>query len=379
MRQRKKNRFSLTTLAGFIVALCLLAIYSGFEKGDLSVDSFFGSAGTTATSERFADSAAGTASHDSRYRFPTRLRVGTYNLHNFCDEDRISGKKKFQRRAPKPAKEKEAIYRTILKVQPDVLAVQELGGEKWLEEIAEALEARGLSFPYRVLLEGYDSYNRVAIFSRVPFSKIVKLGVPRKLTRGLLGVVIPVADGKAFYFYTTHLKSKVSNDIDDPESSSRRLREARLVRRLIDYGVTDEKTAAKIPSVPNMSVPAKIKKAGPPTLFALVGDFNDDPGSAALAPLEASTFATALPAKGTLGSVATYVNVKRNYFNTFDRIFVSPTIYNKYYVPNSARIADFPWASTASDHRLVYADIDFSLPQTAEETKNSLRSSALGK
>lgn len=363
-RRRKKNRFSLTVLALFLAVLCIGALFNEASNSSNS-QNYVPARTQTASAENSGVPATETPSaapqrQNSHFAFPSRLRVGTYNLHNFHDRDRVSRDGKYRTKHPKPDKEKEALYRTILTVRPDVLAVQEIGGNAYLEEMAQALAARGLEFPYRELLVAYDRYNRVAILSRVPFSKTIKLEVRRKLMRGLLGIGIPVADGQIFYVYTTHLKSKISNDPDDPEAGEKRGREAVLIRRLIEFDVRDEKTAEKIPANRNIGVPANLKKNEAPALFALMGDFNDNPGTPALAPLEASTFATALPAKASDGGNVTFVNARYNYYNTFDRIFVSPTVYKKFYVPLSAKIADFPWAGTASDHRLVYADFDFS-------------------
>lgn len=332
-------RLTLTCLLAFFAVLCFAA-------------HFFSRAGT-------ADAAAPAGTPAERFEFPTRLRLGTYNLHNFRDENRYSREGKFLYKSPKPDREKRALYRTILEARPDILAVQEIGGEPWLDELAESLARSGLAFPYRALLDGEDKFNRLAILSRVPFSRTIEISAPRKLTRGLLGIVVPVAGGKNFYVYCVHLKSKLSSDPDDPECARRRLREARYVRRLIDFRVVDEKTAAKIPASLKVAVPANMKKNAP-ELFALVGDFNDDPASAPLRPLEAETFARGLPARDSAGGAFSYLNPRREYFHAFDRILVSPEIFKKFYVPESAKIADFPWAADASDHRLVYADFDFS-------------------
>jgi endonuclease/exonuclease/phosphatase family metal-dependent hydrolase len=174
----------------------------------------------------------------------------------------------------------------------------------------------------------------------------------------LLGVVVPVADGKLLVVYNVHLKSKVSSDPDDPESNERRSREARYVRRLIEYNVCEEKTAEKIPASVRARMPSRMEFA-PPELFLLLGDFNDVPASKPLASLEVESFARSLPARNDTGGILTFFNPQRGYFHTFDRIFASPEIFKKYYVPSSAKIAEFPWSQTASDHRLVYADFDF--------------------
>ena len=301
----------------------------------------------------------------SLFEFPERLRVATYNLHNFRDENRFSEKGEFRYKYPKTDKEKNALYRTILEVRPDVLAVQEIGGDAWADELAETLARRGLAFPYRVCLEGGDEYNRLAILSRVPFFREIKIPAPKKLTRGLLGVVIPVDGGNLLHVYNVHLKSKVSSDPDDPECNERRSREARYVRRLIEFNISDEKSAAKVPASVRLEAPRHWKKS-PPELFLLLGDFNDVPRSDSLAALEAESFARALDAKNENGGVLTYFNPRRGYFFTFDRIFASPKLFRKYYVPASARIAEFSWSQAASDHRLVYADFDFSVEESGK-------------
>lgn len=341
----QKARIGVVALLVGVAALCFFALLFSRERG-------VEPAGVPAP-------AAGTETRGEAFAFPSHLRIGTYNLHNFRDEHRFSAEGRFRSFAPKPDAEKQAVYRTILEARPDILAVQEIGGEEWLDELAEALARRGLAFPYRALLCGADSRNRMAILSRVPFSKTIEIAATKKLARGLLGVVVPVSGGGLLHVYCVHLKSKVSSDPDDPECDARRRREARFIRRLIDFRVEDEKTAEKIPASQKFTVPAALKK-NPPALFALVGDFNDDPGSSPLRALEASSFASALPAKDSCGSAITYANPRREYFHAFDRIFVSPEIYGKYYVPASAKIADFPWAAAGSDHRLVYADFDFS-------------------
>lgn len=344
-----KQRFTLVALLGFVAAICVAFAFAEPDR-------------------REPESAVVAATSEASLEPPSRLRVGTYNLRNFHNENRFSGKGKFVYKGPKPEKSKLAMYRIICEVRPDILAVQEIGGEAWLDELATALERRGLSFPYRTWLEGDDRFHRLAVLSRIPFDREIKISAHRTLSRGLLGVSVALAEGKTLYIYNVHLKSKVASNRDDPDWNRRRLDEARAVRRLIDYRILDEKAAERIPYALRSAVPDKFKKATP-ELFLLVGDFNDVPESKPLAPLEADAFARALPAKDSAGGVKTYFNPKRGYFHTLDRIFVSPEIFKKYYLPDSARIADFPGASTASDHRLVFADFDFSENRSRNEEK----------
>lgn len=342
MAKKRKLRFSLVSLLTAVAALCVIAFYSSAE--DLLA--------------KVPENRAGTPSGE--FVFPEKLRVATYNLHNFRDENRVNENGVFRYKHPKSEKEKKLLYKTILEVRPDILAVQEIGGKIWLDELAAALAREGLEYPYRVLLEGYDKHNRNAILSRVPFSKTIALKMNRQMTRGVLGIVVPVAGGQLFHVYNVHLKSKVSNEPDDPECVQRRSREARVVRRVVEFGIDDEKLAEKINGAARFVPPQNIARRKTPKLFVIVGDFNDVPASSPLAPLEAETFATALPAKNDDGGVFTYFNPHHGYFHTFDRLFVSPEIYKKFYVPESAKIAEFSWSQKASDHRLVYADFDFS-------------------
>jgi len=349
MHNRRKLRFSLVSLLTAVAVLCVAAFYSAQQNP------FAGTPSSVSEAE------------SGEFSFPEKLRVATYNLHNFRDENRYNDNGVFRYKHPKPEKSKQAIYDTILDVRPDILCVQEIGGKVWLDELANALAQRGLSFPYRVVLNAYDTHNRNAILSRVPISKTIELKLSHQITRGVLGVVVPVAGGRLFYVYNVHLKSKVSKEPDDPESVQRRSREARVVRRVIEFGIDDEKLAEKINGAARFVPPPGIAKRKSSELFVLVGDFNDVPESKPLEPIEAKAFATALPAKNSDGGVFTFFNPNRGYFHTFDRIFVSPEIFKKFYVPESAKIAEFSWSQKASDHRLVYADFDFSEKSETDE------------
>lgn len=348
MAESKNLRLTLCFLLAIVAGLCATAIALR-ESGNLS-----------APEE--------TRLVDTPFRFPEHLRIATYNLNGFRDENRFSDDGKFRYKYPKSEKSKRTLYETVLAVRPDVLAVQEIGGNAWLEEFSEALAHRGLPFPYRVCLNAHDEYNRLAILSRVPFSKTIEIQAPEKLTRGLLGIVIPVTGGNLLHVYNVHLKSKVSTDPDDPECNERRSREARYLRRLIELGIDDEITAKKIPSSVRFKK-NEFRAGTPPKYFLLLGDLNDTPGSKPLASLEVETFARTLPAKNDDGGILTYFNPKRGYFHTFDRIFASPALFKHFYVPDSAKIFESSQAQTASDHRLVYADFDFT--ETARRVRKS--------
>lgn len=306
--------------------------------------------------------------------FAETLRVASYNLKRYSGSaygTNVGGGTR-----PKPADECSAVRDVILEVRPDIIAVQEIGDEEWLDKLADDLEKaeNGIAFPHRILLRGSDRFNRLAVLSRLPFKQKIIIPAPAQiLTRGLLGVEVAVGNGeKAFRLYNIHLKSKISNNKDDPDSNLRREREARCVRSLIETRVADRSEAKR--KVFSMVGKAEKLPAGSPVeLFAIVGDFNDLPHSKQLESIEDENFAKILPAKaknppseGAGTEFFTYFH-PRSYTNaaylkyrgTYDRILVSPSLYKNHYVPESAKIANVPAAKKASDHRLIYADFEF--------------------
>src|SRR5439155_3736000 len=91
------------------------------------------------------------------------FRVATYNLENYLDEPT-------QTRAAKSAEAKAKVREHILAVKPDVLALQEIGSVRALEELRTSLREAGLALPYWEHVGGADTNVHVAIVSRVPFT-----------------------------------------------------------------------------------------------------------------------------------------------------------------------------------------------------------------
>ena len=80
------------------------------------------------------------------------LTIASYNLENYLVTDRmIDGR--YRKEYPKPEVEKRALRANIIAVNPDILAVQEIGDLPYLEELQRDLARDGLSYPYIYLGE----------------------------------------------------------------------------------------------------------------------------------------------------------------------------------------------------------------------------------
>ncbi len=274
------------------------------------------------------------------------LRIATYNLRNYLVMDR-QVEASWRPSYPKPESEKTMIREVIHSTVPDILLVQEIGGVDFLEELRADLALDGLDYPYAIHLEGADPDRHLAILSMLPAQEVVKhtdlefkyLERREVVKRGMLEVCFEGPDGQPFSVFAVHLKSRWSQDDDDPESALRRTREAeacrnRIVARTTELGVKN---------------------------YIIAGDFNDVPGSAAMrrfyqrGSLAVGSF---LPAADSRGEVWTYFYEKEATYQSVDGFVVSPDFLS-YVSAGRGNIVDLPGALSGSDHRMVYADFNF--------------------
>lgn len=278
-----------------------------------------------------------------------RLRVATWNLENYNVIDRMTPDG-WRRAAPKAEKQKDALRRVVRALNADLLAVQEVGGPEFVEELRRDLIAEGVTYAHAATLEGPDPHRRVAVFSKKPFTAIrsharleTGFGIPSPnervalVNRGLLGVEIRVA-GKSVALYVVHLKSRLTRDPRDPRSENERVAEASAVlRRLADDGV-----------------------GKPETLAILAGDFNDGPNTKSVSGF-APSFVRLEP-KDARGETWTYRNDRKGFLNRSDYLFATPAM-------NACAVRTFlpdsPACIEASDHRPVAAD--FEIPEKASK------------
>jgi len=159
--------------------------------------------------------------------------VVTYNVENYLDRDTDTRKAKLTNARAK-------VRDSLLALNPDVIALQEVGARSALRELQSSLRSQGLDLPYSEWVSGWDTNIHVAILSRFPFvqrhphTNEVYLLSGRRLhvSRGFAEVTIQVNDSYRFTLFTAHLKSKRRVGIAD--EAEMRLEEARLLRRLLD-------------------------------------------------------------------------------------------------------------------------------------------------
>lgn len=186
------------------------------------------------------------------------FRLATYNVESYLDTPTST-------RTAKSAESKTAVRRSILALQPDVLALQELGSLPALLELRQSLQAEGLDLPYWQFLSATDTNIHIALLSRFPFvasrphtnDSFLLNGRRFHVSRGFAEVEIRPNAGYSFTLIAAHLKSRRA--LAQADETEFRLEEAKLLRELIDQRLA----------------------ASPEANLVVLGDFNDtkDSGS----------------------------------------------------------------------------------------------------
>lgn len=181
------------------------------------------------------------------------FRVATYNVENYLDQPTET--RRFVKSEPAKAKIRE----TIRAINPDVLALEEMGSTSALLELRASLKAEGCDFPYWEHVRGFDTNIHVAILSKLPFvashphtnENFLLDGRRFQVSRGFAEVEIRAASNFTFSVLAAHLKSR--RPVASADEAELRLQEARLLRDIVD---------------------AKFK-ANPAAKVIVLGDFND--------------------------------------------------------------------------------------------------------
>ena len=181
------------------------------------------------------------------------FRVATYNLENYLDQPTAT------RPHPKSAEAKAKIREGIRALNPDVLAVQEMGSVSALLELRASLKADGLDYPYWEHVSGFDTNIHVAVLSKFPIvarrphtNDNFLLGGRRfGVSRGFAEVDIRPGPACTFTLITTHLKSR--RPVPEADEAELRLEEAKILREIIDARLA----------------------ANPYAKLVVLGDFND--------------------------------------------------------------------------------------------------------
>ncbi len=181
------------------------------------------------------------------------VRIATYNVENYLDQPTES------RPRVKSAEARAKVRESIRALNPDVLALEEMGGTNALLELRASLMAEGADFPFWELIGGADTNIHVAVLSRLPIvarhphtNEVYLLDGRRfRVSRGFAEVDIRAATNFTFTLIAAHLKSR--RPAPEADEAEQRLEEAKILR-----GIVDEHF-----------------KAEPDARLVVLGDFND--------------------------------------------------------------------------------------------------------
>jgi endonuclease/exonuclease/phosphatase family metal-dependent hydrolase len=266
------------------------------------------------------------------------FHVATFNVENYIEEP---GSK----RPLKTEEARRAVCQSIVALQPDVIALEEMGSTNALLEIQSALKKSGLSLPFWDHLQGADTnihlalLSRFAILNRNPHTNESFLLDGRRfyVSRGFLDEDLQISPHFKLALIAAHLKSKLGSPIGDEEEM--REQEAVLLRRIIDARLT----------------------ANPGEPLIVLGDFNDTKDSRALKTIlgrgRNALFDTR-PAERNAGGIAgpawTEFYAKEDVYSRIDYILISHNL-EKAWLKQETYVLSLPDWARASDHRPLVA------------------------
>ena len=180
------------------------------------------------------------------------FRVASFNLENYLESPS-------EARAAKSSAAKAKVCESILAIQPNVLALQEMGNAGALAELRQNLSRGGLDFGFVEQVAGPDTNIHLVVLSQFPITAArphtnenFLLGGRRfRVSRGFAEVDLRVSPAYSFTLIAAHLKSKRAAFAAD--EADIRLEEAKLLRELID---------GRLAASPNLNL-------------VVLGDFND--------------------------------------------------------------------------------------------------------
>ncbi|HEX3857300.1 MAG TPA: endonuclease/exonuclease/phosphatase family protein [Verrucomicrobiae bacterium] len=185
------------------------------------------------------------------------FRVATYNVENYLDQPTES------RHFVKSAEAKTKVRESIEAMNPDVIALEEMGTTNALLELRASLKNDGQDFPFCEHVQGADTNIHVAVLSKFPIvarhphtnDEFLLDGRRFRVERGFAEVEIQAATNFTFTLIAAHLKSR--RPVPDADEAEERLAEAKVLRGIIDEHF----------------------KANPNAKLVVLGDFNDTKNS----------------------------------------------------------------------------------------------------
>jgi endonuclease/exonuclease/phosphatase family metal-dependent hydrolase len=276
------------------------------------------------------------------------FRVATYNVENYLDQPTES------RPYPKSANAKARVCESICALNPDVIALEEMGGTNALMELRGSLRTKGLDFPCWEHVQGWDTNIHVAVLSRLrivshhPHTNDSFLLDCRRfpVSRGFAEVTIQVTTNFTFTLIAAHLKSR--RTVPEADEAQLRLGEARILR-----GIVDEHF-----------------KADPNARLIVLGDFNDVKDSESTkaiighgrfrlidtrpAERNGDNAPNEIPRFEPRNITWTHYYGKEDTYSRVDYILLSPAM-ARYWVTNETYVLTIPNWGVGSDHRPILA------------------------
>jgi len=286
--------------------------------------------------------------HSSEKDSVESLRILSWNVRNYNLTHRmVDGR--YYRDYPKPEHEKSALRSVIFEQNPDVMLLQEVGGNDYLKELSEDLKSEyGVEYPYYTTVVVEDEVRKLGILSRKPFREVVNpitevaqieyFGDPIQVKRGLLEVEVALDEATPITCMTFHLKSRFTSDDRDPGSAERREKEARAIRDYLNDVMEDE----------------------PGKRILLIGDLNDGFGSQAYnryVSVNGRSVLCEIPVEDANGENWTYHYERVRRYEQIDFLFVSPSLSEDPKLRMEAHIVGGGNVLEASDHRPIVVDL----------------------
>lgn len=274
------------------------------------------------------------------------FRVATYNVENYLDRPTET------RPHVKSPEAKAKIRESIRALNPDILALEEMGTTDALLELRASLKTDGVDFPYWDHVTGSDTNIHVAILSKFPIvarhphtnESFLLDGRRHFASRGFAEIEVRPAPGFNVTVIAAHLKSR--RPVPDADEAELRLQEAKVLHEIVDDHLRDDPAARLI----------------------VLGDFNDvqnSPSTRETMGRGKYRLVDTRPAERNGDNVPNanphfeprnvtwthYYGVEDSY-SRIDYILLSPAM-ARYWVTNETYVLTMPNWGVGSDHRPI--------------------------